>query len=202
MTKQQVIHIHGGSSFNSTEQYHHYLKTIDLWHMEDVDFNPWYKNYNSFLDEKNYQILSIPMPAKENATYAAWKIWFERHFKFLDEKVILVGHSLGGIFLTKYLSENSFPVKINQLHLVAAVYDDENKVEQLGDFKLKEFPGKLIEKEIPEIHIYHSFDDTVVPISESEKYHAQIPGSFFHTFVDRFHFLDETFPELFDNIKK
>lgn len=75
-------------------------------------------------------------------------------------------------------------------------------MEQLKDFRLSVFPGKLLDKNISEIHIYHSKDDTVVPISESEKYHSQIPGSHFHVFEDRFHFLDKTFPELFENITK
>lgn len=140
------------------------------------------------------------MPAKNNAKYFEWKIWFEKSFQYLKDDLILIGHSLGGIFLAKYLSENDFPVKIKQLHLVAAVYEHEDEHEQLADFKLKEFPGKLVDKEIPEIHIYHSTDDTVVPIIESEKYHQQIPGSHFHKFTDRFHFIDETFPELFENI--
>ena len=200
-TKQQVVHIHGGSTFNSQKQYFHYLETVDLWHMEDSDFNPWYKKYPLYLNENNYDILSIPMPAKENAEYSAWKIWFERHIEFLKDDIILVGHSLGGIFLAKYLSENILPVKIKQLHFVAAVYDFEDNIEQLNDFKLTKFPGELTHQNIPEIHIYHSKDDTVVPISESEKYHAQIPSSHFHFFEGRGHFLDDTFPELFENIK-
>lgn len=200
--KQQLIHIGGGEAFNSHKQYLSYLSNIPLWHMEDSKFNPWYKNYELYLDSDTYEVFSIPMPAKENAFYEAWKIWFERHFEFFDKEIIVIGHSLGGLFLAKYLSENEFPKFIKQLHLVGAVYDDENDMEQLGDFKLSDFPGKLLEKNMPEIHLYHSKDDDIVPISESEKYHAQIPGSHFHIFEDRYHFLDETFPELFENIKK
>jgi predicted alpha/beta hydrolase family esterase len=199
--KQQIIHIGGGRAFNSQKQYFSYLKKIPLWHMEVTNFNPWYKNYDIFLTEDSYQTLSIPMPAKEYASYAAWKIWFERHFEFFDNNIILLGHSLGGIFIAKYLSENNVPFAINQLHLIAPVYEDENQIEQLADFKLTDFPGKLLEKQIPEIHIYHSNDDTVVPITESEKYHVQIPESKIHIFEDRGHFLGEEFPELFENIK-
>jgi hypothetical protein len=59
------------------------------------------------------------MPAKQDADYIAWKIWFEKLFPFLQpENVILIGSSLGTIFLSKYLSENIFPRTIQSLHLV------------------------------------------------------------------------------------
>ena len=53
------------------------------------------------------------MPCKFMVDYEAWKIWFERHFQFLQKEVILIGWSLGGRFLLKYLSENKFPFKIS-----------------------------------------------------------------------------------------
>ncbi len=139
------------------------------------------------------------MPCKQNAHYSEWKIWFERHIEFMRDGIVLVGHSLGGNFLAKYLAEEDFNLTIKQFHLVApshSAFED--------DFKLdfNNFPGKLLEKNIPEIHIYHSKDDKVVPIAESEKYHKQIPSSHFHVFEDRGHFLHETFPELFENIQK
>ena len=87
-------------------------------------------------------------------------------------------------------------MSIKQLHLVApshSKFDD--------NFCIKNEPKKLNENRIGEIHIYHSIDDEIVPLSESEKYHAQLPNSIFHTFTDRGHFLGEDFPELFKNIK-
>jgi predicted alpha/beta hydrolase family esterase len=66
------------------------------------------------------------MPCRENASYPAWKIWFEKIFPYLNEEnIIIVAHSLGGIFISKYLSENAFPKHLAQLHLVAPVLDDE-----------------------------------------------------------------------------
>ena len=200
--KQQILHIHGGEVFDSQDQYLHHLKNVELYHMEPSVFNPWYKNYLRFLEDEKFQIISPPMPCAENSKYIEWKIWFDRHLKYLRNDIILVGHSLGGIFLAKYLAENDFPVTIKQLHLVAPVYDYVSEVEQLADFRLGDFPGKLPEKTIPEIHLYASQDDDVVPFTESEKYYAQIPGSQLHVFKDRGHFLGEEFPELFENIMK
>jgi hypothetical protein len=202
-TKQQILHIHGGMAFNSRVQYLKVLRDDLEFTLEESDKTKrWHYNYLEFLDDNTYQILKPTMPSKDNASYQEWEIWFNKVIPFLNNDIILIGHSLGGIFLAKYLSENMLPVNIKQLHLVAAVYDFEDDIVQLGDFKLIAFPGKLIEQNIPNIHIYHSKDDTIVPISESEKYHNEIPGSHFRVFTDKFHFLEETFPELFENIKK
>lgn len=195
-TKQQVIHIHGGSPWNTYEDYINDLKTKKVKISSTVLSERWHCNYPKYLSEDIFEIIRLDMPCKQNAHYNEWKIWFERHIEYMRNDIILVGHSLGGNFLAKYLKEEDFDITIKQLHLAApshSAFED--------DFKISNFPGKLLEKRIPEIHIYHSTDDTVVPISESEKYHAQIPGSHFHLFTDRFHFLDETFPELFENIK-
>ena len=202
MNKRQIMHIHGGMAFNSYGEYLDYLKNnFEISYTHPKDQSRWSRNYYRSISEKIFQVISPDMPSKNNAKYSEWKILFEHHLPFIEDNIILVGHSLGGIFLAKYLSENNTPFSIAQLHLVAAVYDHEDEIEQLGDFKLSDFPGKLLGKNIPEIHLYHSKDDDIVPISESEKYHAQIPGSHFHIFEDRYHFLDETFPELFENIK-
>ena len=202
MKKQQIIHIGGGEAFNSRKQYLNYLKTTQLYHLKETPYNPWYKNITEKLDLQKNTYLKIPMPCDDNAIYEDWCLWFERHFEYFSDNLILIGHSLGGIFLAKYLSQNNIKYKISQLHLIAAPYDIENDVEQLNNFKITEFPNKLIEKNISDIHIYHSKDDDIVPFEESEKYHVQIPGSQLHVFEDRGHFLGEEFPELFKNIIK
>jgi predicted alpha/beta hydrolase family esterase len=193
--KQQILHVHGGSPWSTYENYINELKTKEISLSPTLKTERWHYNYPKFIPEDTFEIIRLNMPCKENAHYYEWKIWFERHSDFLRDDIILVGHSLGGNFLAKYLAEESFDTKIKQLHLVAAshsAFED--------DFKIQEFPGKLLNKKISKVHIYHSQDDLVVPLSESEKYHAQIPQSHFHVFENRGHFLGETFPELFKNI--
>lgn len=190
---QQVLHIHGGQPDVGYEKYLVRL-TSGRFSLNNDTSDKWYKNMRIFLDD-SCEVIMPDMPNSDNAFYNEWKIWFQRHIEFLRDGVVLVGHSLGGNFLAKYLSEEDFPLSIKQLHLVAASgfsFDD--------DFKIKNFPGKFNTQKIEQVHIYHSTDDTVVPLSESKKYHESIPGSHLHIFNDRFHFIEKEFPELFANI--
>ncbi|EKE20592.1 MAG: hypothetical protein ACD_7C00516G0001 [uncultured bacterium] len=112
--------------------------------------------------------------------------------------VILIGHSQGGIFLAKYLSENNYPKKIGAIMLVAPVY---NNTPEVGSFKIEKSLNN-ISTQCEEIHIFHSKDDFVVPFSEMEEYKKELPNAKFHIFEDRGHFLQETFPEIIEEIKK
>ena len=43
-----------------------------------------------------FTVIKPEMPNKDMARYSAWKLWFEKHFPFLDEEnLVLIGHSLG-----------------------------------------------------------------------------------------------------------
>jgi len=195
MNKKQVITIHGGEAWNSYEEYIEYLKNYEF--TEDK-FNKlfskgWKDNLQDNLEE-GFLVVSPSMPSKRNAKYLEWAIWFEKLFPYLQEGVILVGHSLGANFLTKYLSENKLPVSIEQLHLVAGCFGAG------GGFELSDDLSN-VEAQCGEIYIYHSKDDFVVDFSDGKKYAKALPTAHFMEFEDRNHFLQEEFPELVDKIK-
>jgi hypothetical protein len=113
--KQQVVHIHGGTPFAS---YDLYLQALKEWEIKlDDSFREkrWSRNYDAFLNPDRYQCIRPIMPSKSNPKYLEWVIWFEKLLPHLRDKVIFVGHSLGGIFLAKYLSEHILPITISQL---------------------------------------------------------------------------------------
>ena len=116
----------------------------------------------------------------------------------MKDNVVLIGHSLGGLFLAKYLSENLFHKKISGLFLVAAPHSG---TEDIGDFGLTSDLEKVWEQ-CQNIHLYQGEDDPVVPASEVEEYRKAWPEAKVHIFPDRGHFNQEEFPELVEEIKR
>ncbi len=193
---KQVVVIHGGDSFNTEQEF---VAALKAWPVTIDRYLPQQSWKRSLQDElgNGYQVLQPNMPNKENAHYEHWKIWFELMFQFLQDEVILVGHSQGGLFLTKYLSENNFPNGVAGLFLVAAPH---NETPEVGDFALtKNLDGVL--KQSSNIHLYYSKDDPVVPFAAFDFYSKALPQAKVHVFEDRQHFNQESFPELVVDIK-
>lgn len=193
--KKQTIVIHGGDSF---ETYEKFLESLKNWEVSLESFLPkydWKSSLQKLLGD-GYEVLSPRMPNSQNAKYAEWKIWFERIIPFLHDGVILIGHSLGGLFLAKYLSENIYPKKISAIFLVAAPH---NSTEDCGDFQPVDHPEKVW-KQCQNIHIFQSEDDPIIPMSEAEEYGIAWPDAKMHVFPDRGHFNQETFQELVEEI--
>lgn len=153
------------------------------------------KKWKTWLVEQlpDADILLPTFPNGSNAVYEEWVIYFEKLLPFLQNEVYLIGHSLGAMFLAKYLNEVPLNKPVKKLLLVAGGYNEES-MEDLGSFKVTS--AKNLPQSADEIHLFHSKDDPVVPYSELAKFQADLPNAIVHSFEDRGHFLDESFPEL------
>lgn len=199
--KKQIIFIRGGETFKNQEDFYTFLKSIEIDPYKDRI--GWRDNLIEELRDI-YESFVPRMPIQQNADYKAWKIWFEKYLKFLtDENPIIVGNSLGATFLLKYLSENNFPKKILQLHLIApCVTDEGQELEKLDTFEFDITKINKISDICKDIHLWHSKDDSIVPFYNSEIVKKYLPKVRFHILEDRGHFFIESFPELKDIIKK
>jgi predicted alpha/beta hydrolase family esterase len=202
MTKKkiQIFFIHGGMTFKNYKDYLHYLKTRDISIKEKIY---WSNEYLKKRLGKDFEIIKPRMPLSENAKYDEWKIHFERYFPQLRNNIILIGSSLGGIFLAKYLSENRFPKNILSTYLVCPPYDNSIPEEDLvGGFKLK--PDlSLIEKNSKKIHLLFSKDDDVVPVSQAKKYEKKLKNANIVIYESKNgHFKISKFPEIIRMIKE
>lgn len=194
--KKQIIFIHGGDSFDSYGDYLDNLKNSNPSIEWFIYRKKWIDNLYRKLSEE-FEVFAPHMPNKQNANYLEWKIWFEKMIPFIEDGVILIGHSQGGIFLAKYLSENVYPRKLKSVILVAPPHSE---TPEIGSFKL-ERPLENIFKQCQNIHLFQSTDDPVVPASEAQIYKDELPEINLHIFEDRQHFNQESFPELTELIR-
>lgn len=166
MNKSQILMVHGGMTFKNEKDYVHYLKTRKI----STKKRPyWEANLEEKLQNK-FEIIRPRMPLQDNAKYRDWKVAFERYIPLLRKNPILIGSSLGGIFLAKYLSEHKLPKIALSVYLVCAPFDNDLPIEDLvGGFRLKT-DLSLLEKNCKNLHLLFSKDDDVVPASHAEKY--------------------------------
>jgi len=196
--KTQIILIHGGQTFKNHRDYLNFLKNLEVSIEKKVKWS------GKYLDKKlgnDFDIIKPRMPLGLNAKYEDWKIYFERYFPLLKDNIILIGNSLGGIFLAKYLSENKFPKKILSVYLIAAPFDNTLPKEDLvGGFKLKSDLSRL--SKFNNLNLLFSENDDVVPLSHSKKYRNKLPSANIRVYKNKNgHFKVKTFPELIKMIK-
>lgn len=198
-----VLVIHGGTTFSSREEYLTYLRRKEI-ELSDLIHHDWKTSLGEVLGE-DYVVHTPRMPNAQDARYGEWKVWFEKILSLLDDGVILIGHSLGGIFLVKYLAENEPIRKIKATYLIAPPYfevDGERYEgeEYIGDFALPNDLTRVVKQSGP-ITLYFSRDDLVVPVIHAERYQRSLPAATIRHFLDRGHFLQEEFPELVEDVK-
>jgi len=196
--KPQIFMIHGGMTFKSRKEYLEYLQTKTI----SIEKSPYWEADLEKKFEKKFEIIRPRMPLSDNAKYEDWKILFERYLPLLRKNFILIGSSLGGIFLARYLSEHKLPKKALSVYLVCAPFDGTLPTEDLvGGFRLKA-DLSLLEKNCKNLHILFSKDDDVVPVSHAEKYRKKLKTAHIVVYSDKNgHFKVPVFPEIIKMIR-
>ena len=117
--KNQIFYIHGGMTFKNNVDYLKFLKTRKIKIEERIK---WSDKYLRNKLDKEFQIIKPRMPLQDNSKYEEWKIHFERHFPYLRDNIILIGSSLGGIFLAKYFSQKITKINYTALSITTLVF--------------------------------------------------------------------------------
>lgn len=160
------------------------------------------KKLSSFLKEtlKDKYIVNYPrMPYESDPGYKNYKEKIDEELKKTGAEVILAGHSLGGCFLLKYLSEERIDKDIAGIFLIAAPFWGEGGWQYEG-FRLKDdFASKLPAK--TPVFFYHSTDDEVVPFSHLALYAKKVPRAKIRKIVGGGHQLNNDLSEVVRDIK-
>lgn len=111
-----------------------------------------------------------------------------------DEQTILVGHSLGGTLLLRYLEQAKRSVA--GFYTVAAPIDDldRDKLHATGFFDT-DFDWDTIRRRANKRVVIASKDDDTVPFWQAEQIAAKSAGELM-SFDDKGHFKQDIFPEL------
>jgi predicted alpha/beta hydrolase family esterase len=197
--KTQILFIHGGMTFKNKKDYLEFLK------LREVSMGKKVKWSDDYLDKKlgkNFEITRPRMPLQDNAKYEEWKIHFERYIPHLQNGTILIGNSLGGIFLAQYLSENELPKKLGGVFLVCPPFDGSLSSEDLvGGFRLQS-DLSLLAKSTKNLYLLFSANDDVVPVEHAHKYKDKLPNANIIIYKDKNgHFQVPEFPEIVKLIK-
>jgi uncharacterized protein len=147
-----------------------------------------------------YQIHDPVIEKPDNPAYEMWKEMFDRELAGLKGCVFLIGHSLGGSTLLKYLSEETFELQIAGLFLVAPPFWGTQGWEA-EDFALRHDFSKTIPA-IPEIHLYHCLNDPVVPVEHADIYQNFIQHALIHKLNGDDHAFSDGLPVLVEHIKR
>ena len=148
-----------------------------------------------------YEMHYPKMPEEDGATYADWKALIERELATLDDAVILVGHSVGGSVLVKYLSEQPLDKLISLVFLLATPYWGADEFWKWDAVRLGEDVATKLAR-IPRIFLYHSRDDEVVPFAHLALYAAKLPQATIRVFDRRRHQFGNDLAEVAEDIRR
>lgn len=121
-----------------------------------------------------YQVHYPRMRDEESPEYTDWKAHVTSELAALNGEVTLVGHSVGGSVLIKYLSEQAVEKRIACLVLLAAPYWGADDFWKWDAAQLPEDAAAKLAS-IPRIFIYHCRDDASVPFAHLARYAARLP---------------------------
>ena len=119
-----------------------------------------------------FTIIYPAMPNEDDPDYNLWKTVFSQELEKTDGPVILIGHSVGGFLLIKFLSENNVHADIKALFFIAIPFLGDGGWQYEGMFLKDNFAATLPQTPL---FFYHGMDDAIVPFHHLALYAQQLP---------------------------
>ncbi|MES2622943.1 MAG: alpha/beta hydrolase [Patescibacteria group bacterium] len=124
----------------------------------------------------SYTVIYPKMPHEEAPDFEPWKTAIQEELNAVkNEEIILVGHSLGGSVLVKFLSENKIDTTLSGVFIISAPFWGGDTDWQAEVFTPSaDFPTML--PTVP-FYFYQAKDDEIVPFAHLEMYKNKLPNS-------------------------
>jgi len=127
---------------------------------------PWLKTE---LEKFDYEVAVPAFPTPENQNLESWLDVASPYLEKLNDESVLIGHSIGAVFLLSVLEKLNAPVKTT---IFASGFlndlgnDDFDKINRI--FYEKDFDWQRIKQNSQNVFVFHGDNDPYVPLSESE----------------------------------
>lgn len=127
---------------------------------------PWMKTE---LEKMGCKTIVPQFPTPENQSPETWMEVLNQYKDQIDENTIMIGHSLGGLFLVNVLGQLEKPIKAAVF--VATPIGIQPVVNWAGDapFLTKPFDWDKIRKNAGKFYVYHSDNDPYVGLENGKQ---------------------------------
>ncbi len=173
-----------------------------VWGYPDENWFPWLKKE---LLKRGLDVYIPDFPTPENQTLDNWLKVFKNYHAFFGENSILIGHSLGTVFILNLLEQ--IEIQIKAAFFIAPFQDflEHEKIDPLiVTFIKKNFNWNKITSNCAQFFIYYSDDDQYIPLEQPRTVATKLRTQNIKLFHKAGHFnLDtgySTFPKLLDDI--
>ncbi len=184
------------------------MKTAIILHgmpsIEQYDGNEAGKHWIPWLSHQlglsGFVVYTPELPEPYEPHYGDWCRVFEQFI--LDEETVLIGHSCGGGFLVRYLSEND--IHVGKVILVAPWLDpDKDHCPKFFDFTIK----RNLVAFTSGVTVFVSKDDDSDILDSVQQVSSECEGVEIREFMDKGHFTfddmkSQEFPELLEAVLK
>lgn len=124
----------------------------------------------------SYKVHYPEMPNEADPDYEPWKPYIAKEIEALGDGVIVVGHSLGGSMVLKYLAENSIKNRIGGIFLISTPFWGIDERWQYEGFTLQQDFAVKLPTNAP-LFIYHSREDEIVGPEHAAEYARKLPNA-------------------------
>jgi len=137
---------------------------------------PWLKEK---LEDEGYKVEVPQLPTPENQSLESWLKVLKKYQKYINQDTVIIGHSLGGLFLLRVLERLDSPIKT--AFFVAAPVGILPIQNYAGDDAFSpgfSFDWRKIKSNAAHFKVFHSDNDPYISLENGEELARHLGGEF------------------------